>query len=125
MKITENLTELVVELGELETFERAGLVIDCDGLSLKKLLELFNETNNRRSKEVVREIFDEAGFGCFLDLDESAIQAVYDLGSIKSDVAKKDRQNNRESIQVLAFDGDEMFSEAEFLDLTPASTYFH
>ncbi len=121
MKITENLTELVVELGELETFERAGLVIDCDGISLKKLLELFNETNNRRSKEVVREIFDEAGFGCFLDLDESAMQAVADLGSLKTD----NPTQNRESIQVVTFDSDAMFTEAEFLDLTPASTYFH
>jgi len=121
MKITENITELVVELGELETFERAGMVIDSDGISLKNLLELFQETNNGRSKEVVREIFDEAGFSGFLDLDEAAMQTVADLNNVKTKV----RTTSRDVIQVLKFDADNLFTESEFLDLIPASTYFH
>jgi len=123
MKITENITELVVELGELETFERAGMVIDSDGISLKNLLELFQETNNRRSKEVVREIFDEAGFSGFLDLDEAAMQTVADLNNVN--VKTKVRTTSRDVIQVLKFDADNLFTESEFLDLIPASTYFH
>jgi hypothetical protein len=121
MKITENLTELVVELGELESFERAGLIIDCDGISVKKLLELFNETTNIRSREVVREIFDEVGYGWFVELDESALSSISALKNIKHGEA----EISKECGAIQELEEGQLFSEAEFLDLSPISTYFH
>jgi len=121
MKITENLADLVLELGKLESFEIAGLIIDCDGVSVKKLLELFSQTTNHRSKEVVKEIFDEVGYGWVTDLDDMGIRAVIELKEVKNDHVFAHDQG----INVIAFDSDTMFSETEFLDLTPASTYFH
>ena len=121
MKITENLTELVVELGELESFERAGLIIDCDGISVKKLLELFNETTNTRSKEVVREIFDEVGYGWFVELDESALRTISALKNIKNNEAEV----THGQIVIQELEEGQLLSDAEFLDLNPISTYFH
>jgi len=120
MKITENLTELVVELGELETFERAGMVINGEGVSVKELLELFSETSNVRSKEVVREIFDEVGYGWFVELDESDIRSATDLKQVQG------KESNRVVGQVIVkefSEGSELMSEAEFMDLTPPNAY--
>lgn len=121
MKITENLTELVVELGELETFERAGMVISGDGVSVKELLELFSETSNDRSKEVVREIFDEVGYGWFVELDESTIRSAAELKQIQgrsSDLVGSGQVTVREYS-----DGADFLSEAEFMDLAPPTAY--
>jgi len=120
MKITENLTELVVELGELETFERAGMVISGDGVSVKELLELFSETNNDRSKEVVREIFDEVGYGWFVELDESTIRSAAELKQIER------RPSDFGAAQVTVreyIEGADFLSEVEFMDLTPPNAY--
>lgn len=120
MKITENLTELVVELGELETFERAGVVISSEGVSVKELLELFSETDNLRSKEVVREIFDEVGYNWFVELDESAIRSASDLKYVKS----KKSSTGEGQIVVKEFNDQVQFlSEDEFMDLIPPTAY--
>jgi len=125
MKITENLTDLVVELGELETFERAGMVICDDGVSVKELLDLFSETNNSRSREVVREIFDEVGYGWFVDLDESAMLSATDLKNVAGKREAKEQVTSDASNLIVSevAEGDGILSEAEFLELTPPNSY--
>jgi len=49
------------------------------------------------------------------------MQTVADLNNVKTKV----RTTSRDVIQVLKFDADNLFTESEFLDLIPASTYFH
>ena len=121
MKVTNELTELVVELGELESFERAGLVFDSQGVSVRELLQLFNETENPRSKQVVREIFDEVGYGWFIELDEMTFRSAAGLKAIKSG------QNSGCDKHVVAtmIAADKLMSDDDFLDLMPASSHFH
>ena len=121
MKVTDELTDLVVELGELESFERAGAVISHEGVSVKALLSLFNETDNPRSKQVVREIFDEAGFGWLLELDEECFESAAGLKAITTE--KASGVDDRVGVKEVPENG--YLSEEEFLDLMPASAYFH
>lgn len=120
MKVTDELTNLVVELGELESFERAGSVISHDGVSVKALLSLFNETENPRSKQVVREIFDEAGYGWLFELDEGCFESAAGLKAITTEKA-----SGVDDVVVKEIAEDGLLSEEEFLNLLPASAYFH
>ena len=121
MKVTDELTNLVVELGELESFERAGSVISHDGVSVKALLSLFNETDNPRSKQVVREIFDEAGYGWFFELDEGCFESAAGLKAITTEKAS----GIDDHVVIKEISDNDPLSEEEFLDLMPASAYFH
>jgi hypothetical protein len=102
------------------------MLIDKDGVSVKELLQLFNETENLRSKQVVRQIFDEVGYGWFVDLDETTFRSAAGLKNIA-------RQNRLEDFaddthgQIVARPLPEgsLLSDDEFLDLLPVSSYFH
>ncbi|RBP49123.1 hypothetical protein [Arenicella xantha] len=121
MKVTDELTDLVVELGELESFELAGMLINQNGVSVKGLLQLFNQTDNLRSKQVVREIFDEMGYGWFVELDEMTFRSAAGLKKIKT----KQTSGCDTHIVARAISEDEILSDQEFLELIPINQYFH
>ncbi|WP_189399870.1 hypothetical protein [Arenicella chitinivorans] len=121
MKVTDELTNLVVELGELESFERAGAVISQEGVSVKALLSLFNETDNPRSKQVVREIFDEAGYGWLFELDQGCVESAAALKTTTIENASA----TDELVVIKEIPDNGYLTEEEFLDLMPASAYFH
>ena len=108
MKITENISDLVLELTELETPASARRVFNDSGLSLKHLMDIYTESANERVREVVLEIIDEVdgGWGNQLsDTEQAAVEA--------------------ETLLANAKNGYTQLSEDDFLDLLPVNCYMH
>ena len=123
MKITDHLGDLVIELGELESFEKASMVIDQDGISMRSLLELFSGTSNVRSKEVIMEIIDEIGYGHLIELNQSAVvmNELENMGE-SADASKSVQDPPARAGKVCIED---LMSDADFLFLVPVGPYMH
>ena len=116
MKITDQISDLVLELGELESYELASIVIDYDGISIKGLLELYAKTNNTRSREVMIQILNEAGYGWLAERDAREMGKPYGIPS-----------RIPEGHTIVAFENQQggWLSESEFMDLTPINSFMH
>ncbi len=108
MKITESISDLVIELSELETPSSAKKVLGSNGLSLKHLIDIYSESDNRRSREVVLEIIDEVGGAWGPQLSDSA-QAAEEADALNKNAAN----------------GYTQLSEDDFMDLLPVNCYMH
>lgn len=108
MKITENISDLVLELTELETPASAKRVLGNDGLSLKHLIDIYSETANERAREVVLEIIDEVGG---------------EWGPQLSDTTQAAQE--AETLAANAANGYTQLSEDDFMDLLPINCYMH
>jgi len=108
MKITENISDLVLELTELETPDSTKRVFSEGGLSLQSLMEIYSETDSNRSRQVVLEIIDEVGSGWGTQLDDAS-QYTQEAQALAKNVET----------------GYTLLSEDDFMDLLPANCYFH
>jgi len=108
VKINESISELVLELVELETPDNTRAVLTNKGVSLKGLIDVYSETVNSRSRQVVLEIIDEVGNDWAPELSEEAQAA--------NEAASFDRNRSQ---------GWANLSEDEFMDLLPANSYMH
>ena len=118
MKITENISDLVLELTELETPASAKQVLNNDGLSLKHLIDLYSETNSERAKEVVLQIIDEVDGEWGVQLSDVALETDELVETVQ--VAEE-----AESLLANARNGFKRLSEDDFLDLLPVNCYMH
>lgn len=105
MKITENISDLVLELTELETPASAKRVLIDNGLSLKHLIDIYTESANERAREVILQIIDEVDG---------------EWGAQLSDA-----EQTAETILANAKNGYMQLSEDDFLDLLPVNCYMH
>jgi len=108
MKITENISDLVLELTELESANTTKRVLRDGGLSLQSLLDIYSETDSNRSRQVVLEIIDEVGSDWGAQLDDSSQYT-------------QEAQALTENVET----GYKMLSEDAFMDLLPVNSYFH
>ncbi|GHA02133.1 hypothetical protein GCM10008090_09260 [Arenicella chitinivorans] len=109
MKLTQQITNLLFELSELECREHTRYLIG-DGVTLRNnLIKLFDKTELESAREIIREILQQAG-DPWLDLDKLPVapnMTLFDAQSI-------DAQND-----------DFLLTEEEFLELIPANGHFH
>lgn len=102
MKLTENITDLLLDLTELETPENTQLLIG-DGTNLRNnLLKLYRATENQSSHQVITQILSEAGYPWFDKLAKAGSDQGLD-----------------------AVDAASLLSEDEFMQLVPPNGYFH
>ena len=108
MKITEEISNLVLELTELESAASAKRVVSNGGLSLKHLIDIYSETASTRAREVVLEIIDQVGGEWGPQLNDTAQAA-----------------EEAETLSANAANGYTQLSEDEFMDLLPINCYMH
>lgn len=109
LKLTQQITNLLFELSELECREHTRYLIG-DGMTLRNnLIKLFRKTELESARDIIREILHEAGES-WLDLDKLPVAPNKTLFDAQAIAAQND---------------DFLLSDEEFLELIPANGHFH
>ena len=107
MKLTDNISDLLLDLSELEAPENNHLLIGDGELLRNNLLKLYRRTDNEVSHSVINQIMVEAGYPWFDELAKSL-----------------DRQIS-EILEYSKTEDGGGLSDDEFMQLIPPNGYFH
>ena len=108
IKINSKITELLLNLSEMEcSYKQQLLTVEEHDLR-KNLLQLYRATDNPASHDIIVAIMTEAGFPWFGKFVRSGYQPVVS-----------------EPTQADPLIGDKFMSDDDFIDLLPANGFFH
>jgi len=105
MKLSSKISELLIELVDIESIEHDQLLGGNVGLLCHNLLELYGKTSNHRSHDLIIRIIDQSGYSLFSPREAQA--------------RRSDRYEGELLEEKLNLDED------EFMDLLPINGYFH
>lgn len=111
MKLSAEVSDLLVELIDIESIDHKQLLKGSADLLCQNLLALYGRTSNQKSHDLILEIIDKGGYSIF--------------GSSFDYLGQSNSYGN--SVVPIKHDlghGFEM-SEDEFMDLLPINGYFH
>ena len=109
MKLSAEVSDLLVELIDIESIDHNQLLKGNTDLLCQNLLAIYGKTSNQKSHDLILEIIDKGGYSLF----GSSFDYLGDsnLGS--------------ESILSREYETNFKMTEDEFMDLLPINGYFH
>lgn len=110
MKLSNEISELLIELVDIEPIDDSTLFEGNIGLLCQNLLELYGKTSNQKSHDLIIKIIDQSGFSFFTPRSTENIKSV--------DSCEQYQQ---------AFKEEEKFNlnDDDFMNLLPINGYFH
>lgn len=111
MKLSNEISDLLIELVDIESIDSDLLLTGNMGLLCHHLLELYGKTSNQKSHELIISIIDKSGYSLF---------------GPRTDIARRsDRYNGDLAEATVTSAGNFELDEDEFMDLLPINGYFH
>ena len=111
MKLSAKVSDLLVELIDIESIDHKQLLKGSTDLLCQNLLALYGKTSNQKSHDLILEIIDKGGYSLFGSSHEYLDQSGALTNQIESVKSNSDREFS--------------MSEDEFMDLLPINGYFH
>ena len=112
MKLSNKVSELLIELVDIEAIDHEHLADANVGLLCQNLVKLYGNTSNQKSQDLIIQIIDQGHFSFFTPRTE--LNAL-DLGYSKAFLTEN----------VTVENDDFGLDEDEFMDLLPINGYFH
>lgn len=112
MKFSNKVSELLIELVDIEALDHEHLTETNAGLLCQNLVKLYGNTSNQKSQDLIIQIIDQGDFSFFTPRNELNAQ---DLGYSTLFLTEN----------VTAESDDFALDEDEFMDLLPINGYFH
>jgi len=107
--MTDRIGDLVLELGQLESYDSVNELLVRDEISLKNILCLYSETDDVKSRYLIQQILDEVGYGWFDELEPEAVEGA------------QSQSGTAKFVDSLS----SYVSEWEFMKMLPANSYIH
>ena len=112
MKLSNKVSELLIELVDIEAIDHEHLIENNAGLLCQNLVKLYGNTSNQKSQDLIIQIIDQGDFSFFSPRNELN---THDLGFTEVFLTEN----------VTTESGDFDLDEDEFMDLLPINGYFH
>ena len=112
MKLSSKVSELLIELVDIESIDHEHLTETNAGLLCQNLVKLYGNTTNQKSQDLIIQIIDQGDISFFSPRSELNVK---DLGYSESFLT----ENVTTESNNFALDED------EFMDLLPINGYFH
>ena len=112
MKLCNKVSELLIELVNIEAIDHTHLIEANAGLLCQNLVKLYGNTSNQKSQDLIIQIIDQGNFSFFSPRNTLNSD---DLTYLEDRLSKK------------ISDRDDEFGldDEEFMDLLPVNGYFH
>jgi len=114
MKLTPKITELLLDLSEIEERDTYQYLTGDISDLRNKLLQLYRSTESDQSREKIISIMTEAGYPWFGKLAQASKQSLREIPL--KDVANEEEFSANEG---------KLMSDEDFLDLLPINGHFH
>jgi len=111
MKLSAEVSNLLVQLIDIESIDHSQLLKGSTELLCQNLLALYGRTSNQRSQDLILEIMDKGGYSIF--------------GSSFDYLGQSDAFINQIASAKRATHAEFEMNEEEFMDLLPINGYFH
>jgi len=108
MKLSAEVSDLLVKLIDLESIDQKQLLKGNTDLLCQNLLAIYGKTSNQKSHDLILEIIDKGGYSLFGSSYDYLAESSFNNTTFVTNPS-------------VGF----AMSEDEFMDLLPANGYFH
>ena len=110
MKLSAEVSDLLVELIDIESIDHNQLLKGNTDLLCQNLLAIYGKTSNQKSHDLILEIIDKGGYSLFGTSFDYLGDSNLNSDSILSNMEQQ---------------ADFKMTEEDFMDLLPVNGYFH